>query len=36
MPELSKHEGTVIKTSLSNQQEEELRQALSKQVASAA
>jgi uncharacterized membrane protein len=36
MPELSKYEGRVIKTSLSNEQEQRLREALSRQVASAA
>ena len=35
MPELSKYEGTVIRTSLSNEQERELREALSGQAVSA-
>lgn len=35
MPELGKYEGTVIRTSLSNEQERELREALSGQAASA-
>ena len=35
MPELSKYEGTVIRTSLSNEQERELREALSGQASSA-
>ncbi len=36
MPEIAKYEGTVMKTSLSNEQERELREALSRQAASAA
>jgi uncharacterized membrane protein len=36
MPEIGKYEGTVMKTSLSNEQERELREALSRQAASAA
>lgn len=35
MPELGKYEGTVIRTSLSNEQERELREALSGHAASA-
>lgn len=35
MPELGKYEGTVIRTSLSNEQERELREALSGQASSA-
>ena len=35
MPELGKYEGTVIRTSLSNEQERELREALSGQAVSA-
>jgi uncharacterized membrane protein len=36
MPELGKYEGTVMKTSLSNEQEQQLREALSRHTASAA
>jgi uncharacterized membrane protein len=36
MPELGKYEGTVMKTSLSNEQEQQLREALARHTASAA